>query len=62
MSPTYGHVTKIFLESVFQQKGNKQTKNAISLQNLAVVMARTDSGNKYYTEKDKNKFVQNCHH
>ena len=25
-SPTYGHVTKLFLESVFQHKENKQTK------------------------------------
>ena len=47
MSSTYGHVTKIFLESVFQHKGkNKQTKNAISQQNLAVFLARTDSKNK----------------
>ena len=26
MSPTYGHVTKLFLESEFQYKGNKQPK------------------------------------
>ena len=26
MSPTYGHVTKLCLESEFQHKGNKQTK------------------------------------
>ena len=26
MSPTYGYVTKLFLESEFQHKGNKQTK------------------------------------
>ena len=25
-SPTYGHVTKLFLESESQHKGNKQTK------------------------------------
>ena len=35
MSPTYGYVTKLFLESEFQHKGNKQTKNANSQQNLA---------------------------
>ena len=27
MSPTYGYVTKLFLESEFQHKGNKQMKN-----------------------------------
>ena len=26
MSPAYGHVTKVFFESEFQQKGNKQKK------------------------------------
>ena len=26
MSPTYEYVTKLFLESEFQHKGNKQTK------------------------------------
>ena len=26
MSPTYGYVTKLFLESEFHLKGNKQTK------------------------------------
>ena len=37
MSPTYGHVTKLFLESEFQHKGNIQTKkNANSLQNHVV--------------------------
>ena len=25
-SPTYGHVTKLFLDSEFQHKGNKQMK------------------------------------
>ena len=25
-SPTYGHMSKLFLESEFQNKGNKQTK------------------------------------
>ena len=29
-SPTYGHVTELFLESEFQHKGSKQTKNANS--------------------------------
>ena len=26
MSPSYGYVTKLFLESEFQHKGNKQMK------------------------------------
>ena len=34
-----------FLESEFQYKGNKQTKNANSQQNLAVFLAATDSKN-----------------
>ena len=51
MSPTYGHVTKLFLELEFefQNKGNKQPKkkeNAISQQNLAVFLAGIDSRNK----------------
>ena len=29
MPPTYGYVTKLFLESEFQHKGNKQTKTRI---------------------------------
>ena len=45
MSPTgtYGYVTKLFLESEFQQKGNKQTN---SQQNLAVFWVGTDLENK----------------
>ena len=47
MTPTYGYVTKLFLESEFQHKGNKQTeKNANSQQNLAGFLAGTDSENK----------------
>ena len=46
MSPTYGCVTKLFLESEFQHKGNKQTKNVNTQQNLAVFLAGTDSENK----------------
>ena len=46
ISPTYGHVTKLFLESEFQHKGNKQTKNMNSQQNLAVLLAGIDSENK----------------
>ena len=46
MLPTYGYVTELFLEWDFQHKGNKQTKNANSQQNLAVFLAGTDSENK----------------
>ena len=43
-SPTYGYVTKLFLESEFQQKGNKQMKkNVNSKQNRGVFSAATDS-------------------
>ena len=64
MSTTYGYATKLFLESEFQPKGNKQTKNANSQQNLEDFWARTDSeikSFKYYTKKDKIIFGQNCH-
>ena len=62
--PTYGHVTKLFLELEFQHKGNKQTKKKLnSKQNLANFSAATDSECKnflkYYTEKDKTKFGVN---
>ena len=46
MSPTFGYVTKLFLESEFQHKGNKKRKHANSQQNLAVFLAGTDSENK----------------
>ena len=46
MSHTFGYVTKLFLESEFQHKGNKQKKNANCQQNLAVFLAGTDSENK----------------
>ena len=47
MSLTYGHVAKLFLESEFQHKGNKQMKkNAYSQPDLAAFLARTDSENK----------------
>ena len=46
MSPTYGYVTKLFLELEFQHKGNKQKKKVNSQKNLAVFLAGTDSENK----------------
>ena len=56
-SGTYGHMTKLFLESDIQHKGNKQPppphkkkkkkkENASSHQNLAVFTAATYTGNK----------------
>ena len=44
-SPTYGHVTILFLELEFQSKENKQM-NMNSQQNLAVFSAGIDSENK----------------
>ena len=38
-------MAKQFLELEFQHKGNKQTKNANSEQNLAVFLAAPDSEN-----------------
>ena len=65
MSPTYGYVTKLFLESEFQHKGNKQTKNMNSHQNLAVSWQEQIQKIKifkYYTEMDKKIFGQKCYH
>ena len=46
-SPTYGHATKLFLESKFQHKGNKEMKkNRNSKRNFAVFSAATDSKHK----------------
>ena len=56
MSPAYGHVTKLFLEWEFQHKGNKQ-RNAISQQNLAVYLAKTDSENTLQ-ERTNNKLTK----
>ena len=46
MSPTYGHVTKLFLETEFHYKGNTQTKIMNSQQNFTVFLTGTDSENK----------------
>ena len=58
-------MTKLFLESELQHEGNKHTeKNANSQQNLAVSrqqQIRDIKLFKYYSEKDKTKFEQNCH-
>ena len=46
MSPIYGYVTKLFLESEFQHKGNKQTKKIEVSAKSCVFLAGTDSENK----------------
>ena len=43
MSPTDEYVKKLFLQSEFQNKGNKQIKKRDSQQNLAVFLAGKDS-------------------
>ena len=62
MSPSYGYLTKLFLESEFQHKGNKQMKKQVlskilqfswQEQILKITLF------KYYTEKDKKLFWQN---
>ena len=65
MSPTYGHVTELFLESEFQRKGNEQTENANSQHNIAVFSAAIGSENEIiqilHKKEDKSKIGQNCH-
>ena len=46
MSPTYGHVTDLFLESEFQHQGNKQMKKREFSANIAVFLVEIDSENK----------------
>ena len=46
MSPTYGHVIKLFLESEFHTKETNKRENANFRQNPAVFLAGTDSENK----------------
>ena len=46
MSPIYGYVTKLFLESEFQPKGNKQKKKLEFSAKFYVFLAGTDSENK----------------
>ena len=57
MSLTYGYVTKLFLESEFQHKGNKQTKTTRILNKILRVSSQEQIQKikifKYYTEKDK---------
>ena len=59
MSPSYGYVTKLFLESEFQHKGIKQTKKKKTriLSKILRVSWQEQIQKikifKYYTEKDK---------
>ena len=66
MSPTYGYVTKLFLESEFQHKGNKQTKKTCIFSKTLGFSWQEQIQEiktfKYYTEKDVKLFGQNCHH
>ena len=68
MSPTYGHVKKLFLNrriGIPTQRKLTNKKNANSQLNLAVFLAGTGSKNKNYvntTQKRTKKFGQNCHH
>ena len=66
MSPTYGYVTKLFLESEFQHKGNKQNEKTQILSKILRLSWQEQIQKikifQYYTEKDKKKFGQKCHH
>ena len=57
MSPIYGYVTKLFLESGFHHKGNKQTKKWETQQNILRFSWQEQIQKiklfNYYTEKDK---------
>ena len=59
MSPTYGHVSKLVIESEFQHKGNKQTKKTRILSKILRFSWQKQIQIiklfKYYTEKDNNK-------
>ena len=54
MSPTDGYVTKVFLDSEFQHKGNKQIKKKLefSAKSWQEQIQKIKLLN-YYTEKDK---------
>ena len=57
MSPTYGYMTKLSLESEFLHKVNKQTKKTQILSKILLVFWQEQIQKiqilKYYTEKDK---------
>ena len=64
-SPTYGHMAKLFLESEFQCKGNKQTKKRkFSAKSCGFLGSNRFRNNNYLnsTRKMTNKnFGQNCY-
>ena len=66
MSPTFGYVTKLFLESEFQDKEKKLTKKREFLSKILRFSWQEQIQKmkifKYYTEKDEKIFAQNCHH
>ena len=65
MTSDVTHPTKLFLESEFQHKGNKQTKKCEFSADPCGFLDRKGSETKiikYYTEEDKNKIGKNCHH
>ena len=57
MPPTYGYMTKLFLESEFLRKVNQQTKKTQVLSKILLVFWQEQIQKiqifKYYTEKDK---------
>ena len=59
-SPTYGNVAKLFLESEFQHKGNKQMKkNVNSKRNFVVFSAATDSEHRNSSNTTQKRTKQN---
>ena len=58
MSPTYGHMTKLFLESEFQHKGNIQMKKTRILCKILLFSWQEQVQKtklfKYYTDKNQN--------
>ena len=66
MLPTYGHVTKLFLESEFQHKGNKQTKKRKFSAKSCSFLGRNRFRKQNYLnttqKRTKKKFGQHCHH
>ena len=62
MSPTYGCVTKLFLESEFQHKRNKQTNKTQILSKILRFSWQEQIKKikicKYFTEKDKNSWTK----
>ena len=64
-SSTHGQVIKLFLELEFQHKGSRQTKKTRILSKILQFSRQQHIQriklSKYFIEKDKTKFRQNCH-